>query len=92
MDLIRAMGETDYKTIKQCSSCVIQANDAKKIVSAIYPLICHYVSLHEKLVFDLMIAHRTMCRLLSVLLQTFCTLVSKVRNYGLITQVLEGVA
>lgn len=42
------------------------------------PILTQYLLLHDGAVRDLMVAHCTLCKLLSILLSTFTTLVSKV--------------
>jgi len=50
------------------------------MLSAVYPLLHQYTKLYEKLLSDLLVAHQTLCKLLSVLLQLFSTLSAKVRT------------
>lgn len=58
--------------------CISVCLPALKMLSAVYPLLHQYSKLYEKLLNDLVVAHQTLCKLLSTLLHLFSTLATKV--------------
>ena len=53
---------------------------ASRCLLLVYPLLHHYVNLQERLALNLAISNRTFCKLLSVLLSIFSSLVAKVNE------------
>ena len=51
-------------------------------LAALEPILAQYLLLHDKAMTDLMVAHCTLSKTLSILLATFATLVAKVGHGG----------
>ena len=63
-------------SIESCSG-VLQVGLRR--LAALRPILKQYLLLHNKAVTDLALSHCTLCKMLSILLSTFTTLVAKVR-------------
>ena len=67
----------------------LSLQETSRCLLPVYPLLHHYAYLHQRLVLNLAMSHRTLCKLLSVLLAIFNNLVSKASVHKMQVYVLS---